>query len=374
MGPLQALIRKEFVQFWRSKPLVILVIWTIAVEIAICAYAITYDVTHIALAVQDLDSSPQSRELVGRFVQTPYFDLRFQTTSASELERLIATGRATLGLVIPADFSRQLGQSLPATVQLLLDGSNSNAALIALGYARRLIRAYAHEIEVRWLRRAVGDPGAVPSLRLQPRAWYSSDLRSVHFVVVAMLVLGVTMIAILHPAAALAWEKEAGTIEQLLVMPFHAWELMLAKMIPTFVVSLASLALALWVPWWFGVPMRGSLLLFFGLSALFLCSALGLGLLFGSLARNLQQALLLGFFAIFPLMVISGTMVPVESMPRAIQLLSYASPLRYYLEIGLGIFLKGVGMRVLWPQVVAMSSLGVGILALGLWRFRRQLR
>jgi ABC-2 type transport system permease protein len=188
-----------------------------------------------------------------------------------------------------------------------------------------------------------------------------------------MLVLGVMMVAILLPAAALAWEKEAGTIEQLLVMPFRAWELMLAKVFPTFVVSLASLALALWVPWWFGVPMRGSLPLFFALSALFLCSALGLGLLFGTLAGNLQQALLLGFFSIFPLFVISGNMVPIESMPRPIQLLAYASPLRYYLEIGLGIFLKGVGMQVLWPQAVSMGSLGLGIFALGLWRFRRYL-
>jgi ABC-2 type transport system permease protein len=191
--------------------------------------------------------------------------------------------------------------------------------------------------------------------------------------VVSMLVLGVMMVAILLPAAALAWEKEAGTIEQLLVMPFRAWELMLAKVIPTFVVSLASLALALWVPWWFGVPIRGSLPLFFALSALFLCSALGLGLLFGTLADNLQQALLLGFFAIFPLFVISGTMVPIESMPWPIQLLSYVSPVRYHLEIGLGIFLKGVGLQVLWPQALAMGSLGLGIFALGLWRFRQYL-
>jgi ABC-2 type transport system permease protein len=373
MGPLTALIRKEFIQFFRSKPLIILIIWTIAVEIAICAYAITYDVTHIAMVVHDLDDSPLSRELLARFTQTPYFDLRYRATSARQMERLLETGRATLALVIPADFSRQLGQSLPTSVQLLLDGSNSNAALIALGYARRILHAYGHDVELRWLQRIVGNVGPLPSLHNRPRAWYSPDLRSVHFVVVAMLTLGVLLIAILHPAAALAWEKEAGTIEQLLVMPFRAWELMLAKVVPTFVVSLASLALALWVPWWFGVPIRGSLLLFFALSGLFLLSGLGLGLLFGSMAENLQQALLLGFFAIFPLFVISGTMVPVEGMPWLIQLLSYASPLRYYLEIGLGIFLKGVGLEVLWPQTVAMGGLGLGIFALGLWRFRQHL-
>lgn len=374
MRPLRALIRKEFLQFFRSKPLVILVIWTIAAEIAICAYAITYDVTHIAVAVQDLDSSPRSRELIDRFAQTTSFDMRYQTKSSQTLERLLETGRATLGVVIPADFSRQLDQSLPASVQLLLDGSNSNTALIALGYARRLIQTYAHDIAWQWRRHVAGAVKPAPHVQHHPRIWYNPALKSVPFVVVSMLILGVMLIAILHPAAALAWEKEAGTIDQLLVMPFRAWEVMLAKVIPTGVVSLASLVVALWVPWWFEVPIRGSLPLFFALSALFLLSAMGLGLLFGALSTNLQQALLLGFFAIFPLFVISGTMVPVESMPWPIQLLSYISPLRYYLEIGLGIFLKGVGMEVLWPQTVAMGTLGLVMFALGWWRFERQLR
>jgi ABC-2 type transport system permease protein len=159
----------------------------------------------------------------------------------------------------------------------------------------------------------------------------------------------------------------------LLVMPFRPWELMLAKVIPTFVVSLVSLALALWLPWWFAVPMRGNLALFFGLSALFLLSSLGLGLVIGVIAQNLQQALLLSFFTIFPVMVISGGFVPVESMPRAIQYLSLLSPLRYYMEIGLGIFLKGVGIDVLWRPAAAMTVLGLVVFGFGLARFRRRL-
>lgn len=155
-----------------------------------------------------------------------------------------------------------------------------------------------------------------------------------------MLTLAVMMIAIIVPAGGLAWEREAGTIEQLLVMPFRPWQLMLAKVAPSFVVSLASLVLALWVPWWFGVPIGGSLLL---------------------------------FFFILPILVISGTMVPVESMPRAIHLLSFLSPLTYYMEISIGIFLKGVGMQALWPQPLAMGGLGVGIFGLGLCRFGRHL-
>jgi ABC-2 type transport system permease protein len=372
MGPLIALIKKEFIQFFRSKPLVILIIWTIAIEIAICAYAITYDVTHIRLAVQDLDNSPISRELTARFMQTVYFDVRYMPHSSQELDGLLETDRATVGLVIPPDFSRQLGQGLSASVQLLLDGSNSNSALIALGYASRIIHEYSRELELQKLRAVMGRVDPLPTVRNQRRAQYNAALRSIDFEVISMLTLAVMMIAIILPAAGLAREKEAGTIEQLLVMPFRAWELMLAKVVPTFVMSLASLALALWLPWWLAVPMRGSLSLFFVLSALFLFTGLGMGLLIGTVAENLQQALLLAFFSIFPILVISGTLVPVESMPRAIQLLSLLSPLRYYQEIGLGIFLKGVGLEILWRQTLAMGALGVGILALGLWRFRER--
>ena len=373
MGPLTALIRKEFIQFVRRKPLIVLVIWTIAVEIAICAYSITYDVTHIRLVIQDLDGSPQSRELTGRFARTEYFDLGAPPRSAQELDQLLEAGRATVGLVIPSDFSRQLGQGLPASLQLLVDGSNSNSALIALGYASRIVGGYSRELELGRVRAVVG-AGSVPAVRNQRRAWYSAALRSLDFEVISMLTLAVLMIAILLPAAGLAWEKEAGTIEQLLVMPFRPWELMLAKVVPTFVVSLGSLGLALWLPWWFAVPIRGSLTLFFALSAVFLLSGTGLGLLWGTVARNLQQALLLSFFTVFPIMVISGILVPIESMPRAIQLLSLLSPLRYYHEIGLGIFLKGVGMAVLWPQAAAMAAIGFGIFGLGLWRFGQQIR
>ncbi|MBI3456306.1 MAG: ABC transporter permease [Candidatus Rokubacteria bacterium] len=374
MGRVAALVRKEFIQFFRNKPLVVLVVWTIAVEIAICAYSITYDVTHLRLAVRDLDGSPASRELVGRFAQTEYFDVTDSPLRAAALDDLLESGRVRAGLVIPPGFSRQLDQGLSASAQLLLDGSNSNSAVIALGYATRITREYARELEAA-RRRAAGDaPRAGPTVRAEPRAWYNPGLRSVDFVVVSMLVLGKLMIAILLPAAGLAWEKEAGTIEQLLVMPFRAWELMLAKVVPTFVVSLVTLGLALWVPWWFAVPIQGSLLLFFALSALFLFGGLGLGLLLGTLAQNLQQALLLSFFTLFPLMVISGVIVPVESMPRPVQLLSLLSPLTYYLEIGLGIFLKGVGLEVLWRPALAMTGLGLAIFAVGLWRFGRQLR
>ena len=373
MQRVRALIKKEFIQFFRYRPLVFLVIWTIAVEIAICAYAITYDVTHLSLVVQDMNGSQESRELVSRFAQTEYFDIKYAGVTVQEIEDLLDSEQVDIGIAIPPDFSRRLAQGLQSSVQILLDGSNSNAALIALGYAERIIRSYSRKIEVNRLQKTAGIGEPLPAITNQLRSWYNPDLKSVHFVVVSMLVLGVMMIATIHPAAAVAWEKEAGTIEQLMVMPFRPWEIMVAKVAPTFVVSLGSLALALWVPWWFEVPIRGSLLLFFALTAIFLFSSLGWGLFLGTLAENLQQALLLAFFSIFPILVISGTLVPVESMPQPIQLLSYLSPLTYYMEIGLGIFLKGIGFDLLWRQVLAMTGLGLIIFSCGIWQFGRRL-
>jgi ABC-2 type transport system permease protein len=369
MRALLALIKKEFIQFLRRKPLIVLVIWTIAVEIAICAYSITYDVTHIRLAVYDSDGSPVSRELVSRFGITEYFDDAYRPASLVELDRLVEAGLATIGLIIPADFSRRIEQGLTAPVQLVLDGSNSNSALLALGYASRIVQQHSDEIQFK----RAGVVAPLPAIRNQQRAWYNPTLRSLDFEIVSMLALAVMMISIILPAAGLAWEKEAGTIEQLFVMPFRVWELMLAKVVPTFFVSLASLALALWLPWWFNVPIRGSLTLFFALSAVFLFTGVGIGLFLGNIAQNLQQALLLAFFSIVPLMVISGTLMPAESMPRPVQLLSLVSPLRYYHEIGLGIFLKGVGWQILWPKALAMGALGVAIFACGIWQFGRRI-
>lgn len=199
MKPLGALVRKEFLQFFRRRPLVVLVIWTIAVEIAICAYSITYDVTHIRLAVQDFDDSPSSRELAFRFAQTDYFDDLYRPRSSRELDELLETGRATVGLVIPSDFSRRLGQGLPAHVQLLVDGSHSNSALIALGYADRIVRSWGREIEVRRLQLALGEPRRAPEVRNESRVWYNPALRSVNFEIISMLTVAVMMIGIILP-------------------------------------------------------------------------------------------------------------------------------------------------------------------------------
>ena len=191
--------------------------------------------------------------------------------------------------------------------------------------------------------------------------------------VLSMIALAALMVGMIHPAASIVREKEVGTIEQLLVTPIKTGELFAAKTAPTLLMGLLSVFPSLLIVWWFGVPLRGSLLLFLALTALFLLSAIGLGVLVASISRTLQQALLLSFFGLFPIMFLSGTLVPVESMPDFLQLLSLLSPLRYYMDVILGVFLKGAGMAELWPQTIALLVIGATLFGIAMSVFRRQL-
>lgn len=205
------------------------------------------------------------------------------------------------------------------------------------------------------------------------RVWYNPDQTFTSFMVLSMIALAALMVGMIHPAASIVREKEVGTIEQLMVTPIRTGELFAAKTAPTLAVGVLSVFPSLLIVWWFGVPLRGSLLLFLALTALFLLSAIGLGVLVAAISRTLQQALLLSFFGLFPLMFLSGTLVPVESMPDLLQTLSRLSPLRYYMDVILGVFLKGAGIAELWPQALALLVIGVVLFAVAMSVFRKQL-
>jgi len=205
------------------------------------------------------------------------------------------------------------------------------------------------------------------------RVWYNPEQSFTAFMVLSMIALAALMVGVIHPAASIVREKEVGTIEQLMVTPIRIGELFLAKTAPTLAIGLVSVFPSLLIVWWFGVPLRGSLLLFLLLTALFLLSAIGLGVLVATASNTLQQALLLSFFGLFPLMFLSGTLVPVESMPGALQVLSLASPLRYYMDVILGVFLKGAGLAELWPQAIALVVIGAVLFGVAAVAFRRTL-
>lgn len=376
---LRALIRKEFLQTVRDIPIVALVLYTFA-EIVLCGWSLTMDVKHVPTAVLDRDRSPASRALVQRFQNAEAFNVDFAPADDAELDRLLDSGQAALGLIIPTGLGRDLARGEPATVQVIADGTQPNAALLAIGYATRIVRRHSSEIEVARLdpSGAAAAGGGMGSVVNRVRAWYVPEMAYIHFGMVSMVTLAVVMIGILLAAAAVVREKEAGTLEQLMVTPIRPWELILAKVVPMVVLELVGLAVgvALGVIV-FGVSPHGNapatLALFFALSTLAFLASAGVGIWIATVAHNLQQALLLSFFILFPVMFLSGTLVPVTAMPDWLQAVSFVSPMRHYLSIALTLFLKGVGTSVLWPHVAVLGAFMVAILAFALMRFRRSL-
>ena len=366
-GRFMSLLRKELIQFYRDRVMLVLILWLYTVEVVICAYALTFDVNNLPLAVLDNDRSPQSRALIERFMASEAFVAAGYLSDMQHAGSLLDRGAAARVLVLPREFSQQLQRGQVARVQLLLDGSNSNTATLARGYALRIIQEFSRSVDQR------------TALRRRPveavtRTWYNPSQSYQPFVVLSMIALAALMVGMIHPAASMVREKESGTIEQLLLTPASTAQIFLAKTLPTAFTGLLALFPSLLIVRWFGVPLEGDLVTLVALTVPFLFSAIGLGVLVATVSRTLQQALLLSFFGLFPIMFLSGTMVPVESMPRALQIASLASPLRHYLDIVLGIFLKGSGIGAFAMQAAFLTIEGLLLLGASAVAFRRLVR
>jgi ABC-2 type transport system permease protein len=257
----------------------------------------------------------------------------------------------------------------------VLDGSNSSIAGQAMAITANWLRDYNEQVTLARIERS-GQSGHsfLPQVQNRLRIWYMPQLKYVHFIMLTMLTISVVVLGLLLPAASIVREKEAGTFEQLMVTPIRGVELIAAKTVPMILLKMVGLTLGLAMSLWlFGVPLRGSLALFYGISLLMFLSSMGIGVLIGTFAQNMQQTLLIAFFLFFPMAFLSGTMTPVSNMPPFLQWLTYLSPLRYYVEATLGIFLKGVGLDILWPQALALAIYGLVLLGLGTLRLRRSL-
>ncbi len=374
---LLSLIRKEFIQTFRDIPIVLLVVYTFA-EIVLCGWAVTMEVRHIPTAVLDRDNSPASRALLERFRQARNFNLDFYPYDEAEVERLLDSGQAMIGIVIPSGLGRDLAAGRSTGIQVLADGTQSNAALLSLGYINEIVRRYSSQVEITRLNRSGESLGGLPGVVNNIRAWYLPEMRYIHYGMVSMVTLAVAMLGIRLASASIVREKETGTLEQLMVTPIRPMELILAKVIPMIVLEVGGLLIGVMLSFFvFGVAPHGNpvgtLLLFIALSTLAFLATVGIGIWIATLARNQMQALLLNFFILFPLMFLSGTITPVAAMPIWLQWLSFASPVRHYLSLSLGIFLKGVGLEVVWPHVLALAGFTILILWIGLRRFRRSL-
>lgn len=372
MRRLGAATRKEFRQFSRDWLLLALIAYIYTADVMLCTYALSFEVRHLSLAVYDQDRTQLSRDLLERFSATEYFGRLIPVSGTDAIDRLLDAGGADLALVIPPDFSRLAMAGRAADVQLIVSGTNANTANAARGYARIIMQSFARDL----LLGRTAALGVVPDLpRVQPeiRIWYNPELQFRLFMAISMLVVAALMVGVITSAAGLVREKETGTAEQLMVTPLRRHEIVIAKMAPPFAVGMIALLPGLAIARWFGVPLNGSLSLFFAASAATLFVCMAVGTFIATFAANLQQALLISFFVLFPVMFLSGTIVPVETMPPAMQYLSLASPIRYYMEIALGTLLKGIGWSILWPKLAVLVAMGAALLTWSLRRLRRRL-
>jgi ABC-2 type transport system permease protein len=362
---LRHLMRKELLQLRRDRRMMMALIGAPILQLFIFGYAVTLDIKHIPFVVCDRDRGAESRELAGSFARSGYFELRGRMDSPNEMDGPIESGRALMGLYIPRDFSKRLARAETARVQIILDGTDMNSAGVAAGYGGALIAHYTG-------RQTGGVRGQVVEHR--PRVWYNPELRSVNYMVpgVICMILGTVMTAM--TAMAVVREREMGTLEQLIVTPIRPAELMLGKTLPFAAIGMLDVLVIVAVArYWFGARVEGSLLLLVLMAAAFLLTTLGLGLFISTVSRTQQQAMLTAFFVIMPSVILSGFMFPIENMPRAIQWVTYAIPLRYFVEIVRGIFLRGAGLATLWPEAVALVGLGGTIFALSAARFQKRL-
>jgi len=368
------IIRKEFIQFVRDRKMFGISFVAPVFQLIVLGFAANLDVSNIPMIVCDYDRSSASRDFVRKFTSTQYFHLAGYIERIDDLERPIENGQASLALVIPAGFGRRLAAGESSPVQLIADGSETTSGGIALSYASTIAARYSRNIILESLFRQ-GVSALPPHVNAEVRVWYNPELKSRNFMVPGVLGLLLMVMTMILTSLAIVKEKELGTLEQLIVTPIRSSQLILGKIIPFMIIGIVDVVLVVGVATMlFGLTLKGDFWLLFGLCLVFLMTTLGLGLFVSTISRTQQQAMMTAiFFIMMPMIFFSGFVFPIENMPAIIQYISYGMPLRYFFVIVRGIFLKGVGLDVLWPQAAALLVFGTAILTMSVLRFRKRL-
>ena len=372
------ILRKEFHQIFRDKRLLPLIFLSPVLQIVLLGYAANMDVKDIRMAVCDQDRSAQSRELIADFIHSGSFVASSYFPDARAAEQSIEAGASSLALVIPPGYGRLLDSSRTAPLQLLADGSESQSAAIGLTYATLVVNAAQAERAA--ARLASLDPRllqAVRRVQVEPaiRILYNPTLASRNFMVPGVLGMVLMIITIVLTSLSVVKEKELGTLEQLIVTPITPGQLIIGKLAPFALISVVIITLVLFTSLLlFGLAVRGSLVVLYLLSFLFMLTTLGLGLFVSTVARTQQQAMMISiFFIIMPMVILSGFAFPIENMPPVIQAVTYLFPLRYYFVIIRGLFLKGVSLAELWREAGALLAIGTVVIVASVLRFRKRL-
>ena len=363
--------RKEFIQIRRDKGLLRMVAIAPLLQLLIYGYVVATEIRSLPMAVLDNSASAESRRLVDRFTAGGYFELEQYVDSLNGAEHQLNSGQSIMVLVIPEDYARNLRRGVRAKLQLLVDGTNSNTATIAIGYAGGVVALEnAEQLEQNIRRRGLRKIEA--GIREEPRVWFNPSLRAINYMVPGIICVLLMEMMVPLTAFSLVRERERGTIEQLMVTPLTAGELLIGKTIPYILIGLADAGLILAAgTLWFGVPFPHNLGALLASTLVFVVVALSLGILVATLVRTQQQAALSAQFALVPNILLSGFMFPIESMPATMQWFTALLPMRYFLVIVRGIMMKGLGFFDLWHQLLPLAGLGVVIFVISWLRFRR---
>ena len=368
------MVKKEFIQVWRDRRLRIFLFLPPIVQLIIYGYAINFDIRQVPFAVFDEDRTQASETLISRFTATEYFSLTKVINSEAELEDLIDRSQVTLAVHIPKGFADKLKADQPVPLQLILDATDSNTALIVAKYARTILSDYSQEMLQQSLRRLNLPRKLQIPVVIEPRALLNPNLVSRNAFVPGVIAMVVMLVSLMLTALSVVREREIGTMEQILVSPLSPLEFLSGKTIPFVLISLVDVALVtLMAVFWFGIPFQGSVAVLFVGTLAFLLSSVGLGLLISTACSTQQQAVMAGTFVLTPAILLSGLIFPIANMALIFQYITLFNPLRYFIAIVQAVFLGGQGLAALWPQMAALAGLGVVFLSLSIIRFRGRL-
>ncbi len=371
---LLALIRKEFLQIRRDPRTLILVIVIPIMQMFLLGYSATNDVRNVPLIVLDQDRSPQARALLDAYRAADYFRVTAEVESEAELRTMIDGGKARAAVIIPPGYGEKITGGGKAQISFILDGSDPSAASTALSAAQLIGQSFATTILAESMARRGTSAAVQAPLEVLTQVWYNPDLISAYFMIPGVIGMILQALTSILTASAIVRERERGTIEQLIVTPIRPLELIIGKVLPYVVLSfLNTFEVIALGHWWFGVPVRGDLVLIALLSGLFLLSSLGIGMLASTIANTQQEAMLTVWMTLLPSLFLSGFFFPLEAMPPVLQALSYLTPLRYYLIIIRSLMLKGVGVESLSQEIIALAVFGVVIMGIAALRFRKRL-
>jgi len=365
---------KEFIQIFRDPRMKGVIFVVPIIQTLVFGYAVTTDVKYIPTAVYDRDNSRASRELLSRFAGSRYFNIVEYVYSEARVTELLDRGEVGAVIHMGEDFGDELRAGRTAQLQVIVDGTDSNTAGKVLNYASEIVAGFSEEVLVTRYAQTKGTAQNPSRIEMQTWPWFNENLESRNFYVPGVIAILLMLITLMLTSMAVVREKEIGTIEQIMVTPITSTEFILGKTVPFGLIGIADVVLISLVGvFWFDIPIRGSILLLFVSTGFYLMTTLGVGLLISTVSQTQQQAMMSTFFFYFPAVLLSGFMFPIANMPRIIQWVTYINPLRYFLVIVRGIFLKGVGPAVLWPQMAALIVLGMLTLWMASRRFQKTL-